>query len=316
MKAIVYSKFGSPDVLRLVDIDKPVPKAGEILIKVQAVSVNAYDWRHIRADPFLIRFMGGGIIKPKHPILGADIAGLVEECGKNAKLFKPGDKVFGECAYGGFAEYVCVDEKRLVSKPKSLSFEEAAAAPMAALTALQGLRDNGKIREGQKVLINGASGGVGSYAVQIAKSFNAEVTGVCSTSKTDFVRSLGADHVIDYNKEDISQIDEKFDLIFDIAAYKSFSHYKKILKPGGEYVVAGGSISRIFQTMFKSMLGAKNIGIMVASINQADMLEIKRLLESGRIKSMVDKTYPLKETAKAVSYLENGHVRGKVVVII
>ncbi len=292
MKAIVYSKFGSPDVLKLEEVEKPIPRANEILVKVHAVSANAYDWRHLRADPFLIRLMGAGLIRPKHKILGADIAGEVEAVGSNVKQFQPGDEVFGEGSYGGFAEYVCVDENRFVQKPANLSFEEAAAAPMAALTALQGLRDKGKIRANQKVLINGASGGVGTYAVQIAKSFKAEVTGVCSTTKIDLVHSIGTDYVVDYTKQDVTQNGEQYDLIFDIAAYRSISDYKRILNSGGIYVIAGGSMARIFQMMLLSMTGAKNMGVMVANVNQKDLLFIKELLETGKVKSIIDKRYP------------------------
>ena len=203
------------------------------MIKVHAASANAYDWRHLRADPFFIRFMGAGLLKPKHKILGADIAGQVEAVGSHVKQLKPGDEVFGDGGYGGFAEYVCVDENRFVLKPAHLTFEEAAAVPMAALTALQGLRDKGKIQAGQKVLINGASGGVGTFAVQIAKSFEAEVTGVCSTTKMDLVRSIGADHVVDYTQEDVTKNKRQYDLIFDIAAFRSISRYKRILSFGG-----------------------------------------------------------------------------------
>ena len=260
MKAMVYTKFGPPDVLQLQEVEKPIPKDNEILIKVRAASVNPYDWRHLRADPFFIRFMGAGLLKPKHKILGADIAGQVEAVGRKAKQFQPGDEVFGEGSYGGFAEYVCADEKRFVPKPADLAFEEAAAVPMAALTALQGLRDKGQIQAGKKVLINGASGGVGTFAVQIAKSFGAEVTGVCSTTKMGLVRSIGADQVIDYTQEDVTKNKKPYDLIFDVAAFRSSSDYKRILSPGGIYVVAGGSIARIFQLMLKSMAGSKNMG--------------------------------------------------------
>ncbi len=223
MKAIVYTRFGPPDVLHLREVEKPVPGENEILVKVHAASANAYDWRHVKADPFLIRIMGAGLLRPKHKILGADIAGKVEALGSNVKQFQPGDEVFGEGSYGGFAEYVCVNENRFVLKPATLSFEEAAAVPMAGLTALQGLRDKGKIRSGQKVLINGASGGVGSFAVQIARSFETEVTGVCSTAKMEFVRSIGADHVIDYSQEDVTRSIQQYDLIFDTAAHHSIS---------------------------------------------------------------------------------------------
>jgi len=316
MKAMVYTRFGPPDVLRLQEVEKPIPKDNEILIKVHAASVNAYDWRHLRADPFLIRLMGAGLLKPKHKILGADIAGQVESVGANVKQFQPGDEVFGDGGYGGFAEYACVDENRFVLKPADLTFEEAAAVPMAALTALQGLRDKGLIQAGQKVLINGASGGVGTFAVQIAKSFDTEVTGVCSTTKMDLVRSIGADHVIDYTQEDITKNGKLYDLIFDIAAYRSISEYKRIMSSGGIYVLAGGSMPRIFQLMLKSMTGVKNMRLMVANVNQKDLLFIKELLESGKVKSIIDKRYPLNETAEALRYLEEGRARGKVVISV
>jgi NADPH:quinone reductase-like Zn-dependent oxidoreductase len=316
MKAIVYTTFGSPDVLQLKEVEKPIPGDNEILIKVRAASVNAYDWRHVRADPFLIRLMGAGLLKPKHPILGADIAGTVEAVGSQAKQFQPGDEVFGEGSYGGFAEYACVKENRFVLKPAGLSFEEAAAAPMAALTALQGLRDKGNIQAGQKVLINGASGGVGTYAVQLARYFKADVTGVCSAAKIDLVQSLGADPVLDYRQEDITRQKLKYDLIFDVAAYHSVSAYRRILSPGGMYVLAGGSMARIFQLMLKSMTGLKNMGIMVAQANQRDLQFIAALLEAGTIKSVIDKCYPLSETAEAMKYLEEGHARGKVVITL
>jgi NADPH:quinone reductase-like Zn-dependent oxidoreductase len=314
MKAMVYTKFGPPDVLQLQEVEKPVPKDNEILIKVHAASVNAYDWRHVRASPFFIRLMGAGLLKPKHKILGADIAGRVEAVGGNAKQFQPGDEVFGEGSYGGFAEYACVDENRFVLKPADLTFEEAAAVPMAALTALQGLRDKGQIKAGQKVLINGASGGVGTFAVQIAKSFGTEVTGVCSATKMDLVRSIGADHVIDYKREDVTKNNQRYDLIFDIAAYRSVSEYKRILSPTGIYVLAGGSGARIFQLMFKSMIGVKNMRFYVAKINQEDLRFIIELIHVGKVKSIIDKRYPLNETAEALRYLEEGHARGKVVI--
>jgi len=316
MKAMVYTKFGPPDVLQLKEVEKPVPKDNEILIKVRAASANAYDWRHLRADPFLIRLMGAGLIKPKHKILGADIAGQVEAVGGNVRQFQPGDEVFGDGGYGGFAEYVCVDENRFVLKPANLAFEEAAAVPMAALTALQGLRDKGRIRAGQKVLINGASGGVGTFAVQIAKSFETEVTGVCSTAKMDLVRSIGADRVIDYTREDVTKAKEQYDLIFDTAAFRSISNYKRILGPGGIYVLAGGSIARIFQLMFKSVTRAKNMRFLVAKISQKDLLFILELMKMGKVRSIIDKRYPLNETAEALRYLEEGRARGKVVITV
>jgi len=316
MKAMVYTRFGPPDVLQLKEVEKPLPKDNEILIKVHAASANAYDWRHLRADPFLIRLMGAGLLKPKHKILGADIAGRVEAVGRNVKQFQPGDGVFGDGGYGGFAEYVCADENRFVLKPADLAFEEAAAVPMAALTALQGLRDKGRIQAGQKVLINGASGGVGTFAVQIAKSFGTEVTGVCSTAKMDLVRSIGADHVIDYTQEDVTKTERLYDLIFDIAAFRSISEYKRILSPGGIYVLAGGSMAQIFQIMFKSMTRAKNMRFFVAKISQKDLLFILELMKMGKVRSIIDKRYPLNETAEALRYLEEGHARGKVVITV
>ncbi len=316
MKAIVYAKFGSPDVLQLEEVEKPIPKGTEILIKVRAASVNAFEWRHLRADPFLIRLMGAGLLRPTHKILGADVAGQVEAVGSHVTQFQPGDEVFGCGGYGGFAEYVCVDENRFVRKPADLSYEEAAAVPMAGLTALQGLRDKGRIRAGQKVLINGASGGVGTFAVQIAKSFGTEVTGVCSTTKMDLVRSIGADRVIDYTQEDVTGNKERFDLIFDIAAYRSILKYKRILSPGGTYVLAGGSMARMLQLMFMSMTGVKNMKLMVAKISQKDLLVMIELMKSGKVKSIIDKRYPLAETAEAIRYLEDGHARGKVVITV
>ena len=316
MKAMVYTKFGPPDVLQLREVEKPCPKDNEILIKVHAASANAYDWRHLRADPFLIRLMGAGLLKPKHKILGADMAGQVEAVGVNVKQFRPGDEVFGDGGYGGFAEYACVDENRFVLKPADLTFEEAAAVPMAALTALQGLRDKGLIQAGQKVLINGASGGVGTFAVQIAKSFDAEVTGVCSTTKMDLVRSIGTDHVIDYTQEDVTKNGKLYDLIFDVAAYRSISEYKRLLSSGGIYVLAGGSMPRILQLMLKSMAGAKNMRLVIANANQKDLHFIRELMNAGKVRSIIDKRYPLSETAEALRYLEEGHARGKVVIVV
>lgn len=314
MKAVVYTRFGPPDVLRLKEVDKPIPRDNEILVKVRAASVNAYDWHHLRADPFFIRLMGAGLLRPKHKILGADIAGQVEAVGRSVKQFQPGDEVLGEGGYGGFAEYVCVDEKRFVRKPANLTFEEAAAMPMAALTALQGLRDKGHIQAKQMVLINGASGGVGTFAVQIAKSFGAEVTGVCSMAKMDLVRSIGADHVIDYTQEDITGNRQQYDLILDNAAYHSMTKYRRILSSTGTYVLVGGSMARVLQLLLLSMTGVKNMGLMMAKISQADLLFMIELMNSGKVRSIIDKRFPLSETAEALRYLEEGHARGKVVI--
>ena len=316
MKAIVYLKYGSPDVLRLQEVRKPVPRDDEILLKVRAASANAYDWRHLRADPFFIRLMGAGLFKPKHRILGADVAGQVEAVGREVRQFRPGDEVFGEAGFGAFAEYVCASGNRFVQKPPELTFEEAAAAPMAALTALQGLRDLGKIRAGQKVLINGASGGVGTFAVQIARSYGTVVTGVCSGPKMDLVRSLGADQIIDYTREDVTLNGQRYDLIFDIAAFRSLSKYKRILSPGGTYVLAGGSTARMVQIPFLPLTGAKNMRMIVAHVSQEDLRTIADWLKEGRIRSVIDRRCPLSETAEALRYLEEGRARGKVVITV
>ncbi len=323
MKAIVYSKYGSPDVLQFKDVEKPTPKDDEVLIKVYAASVNAYDWHFLTADIFLIRVMGGGLLKPKNMRLGADIAGRVEAVGRNAKQFQPGDEVFGDMAghgNGSFAEYVSASESAFALKPANLSFDEAAAVPMAAVTALQGLRDKGQIRPGQKVLINGASGGVGTFAVQIAKSFGAEVTAVCSTRNVDQARSLGADHVIDYTKEDFTQSGRQYDLILAANGYHSLSAYKRALNPKGVYVMAGGSTAQIFEAMllgsWMSQTGGKKMGGLSARANQEDLAFMKGLLEAGKVVPVIDRRYPLSETAEALRYLGGGHARGKIVITV
>jgi NADPH:quinone reductase-like Zn-dependent oxidoreductase len=323
MKAIVYTKYGPPDVLELREVEKPVPEDAEVLVKVHAVSVNAYDWHLLTADIFLVRLMGGGLLKPKNTILGADIAGRVESVGRNVKQFQPGDDVFGDIAgngNGGFAEYVSAPENALVLKPANLSFEEAAAVPMAAVTALQGLRDQGKIQPGQKVLINGASGGVGTFAVQIAKSFGAEVTAVCSTRNLDMARSLGADHVIDYTKEDFTQNGRLYELILAVNGYHPISAYKRALTPGGIYVMAGGTIAQIFQAMllgpWMSKTGGKKMGGVSAKPDQKDLVYMKELIEAGKVVPVIDKRYPLREIPEALRYLGEGHARGKVVITV
>ena len=320
MKAIVYEKYGSPDVLQLKEVEKPTLKDNEVLIKVHAASVNAADWHLLTADIFLIRLMGGGLLKPKYTRLGADVAGRVEAVGGNVKQFQPGDEVFGEVSHGGFAEYVCAPESRLALKPANLSFEEAAAVPMAALTALQGLRDEGQIHPGQKVLINGASGGVGTFAVQIAKSFGAEVTAVCSPRNLDQAFSIGADHVIDYTKEDFTQNGQQYDLILAANGYHSLSAYKRALTPRGIYVMAGGSMAQIFQAMlmgsWMSETGGKKMGGVSAKIDQKDLGLIKELIEAGKVKPVIDKRYSLNEVPEALRYLGAGHARGKVVISV
>ena len=283
MKAIVYEKYGSPDVIQLKDIETPTPKDDEVLIKIHAASVNAYDWHFLTADIFLIRFMGGGLLKPKNTRLGADMAGRIEAVGKNVKEFQPGDEVFG-MVNGSFAEYACAPEKALALKPVHTSFNETAAIPMAAITALQGLRDEGQIRAGQKVLINGASGGVGTFAVQIAKSFGTEVTAVCSTRNLEQARSIGAEHVIDYTKEDFTKNGQQYDLVFAANGYHSLSAYKRALTPKGIYIMAGGSMAQIFQSMLMGSMmsetGGRKMSGVSAKRNQNDLIFIKEELSS------------------------------------
>jgi NADPH:quinone reductase-like Zn-dependent oxidoreductase len=322
MKAVVYTKYGSPDVLQLKEVEKPTPKDNEVLIRIHAASANAADWHLLRGDPFLLR-LGYGLLKPNNTILGADIAGRVEAVGNNVTQFQPGDEVFGDisgCGLGGFAEYVSVPEHAVISKPASMTFEEAAAVPMAAVTALQGLRDKGQIQPGQKVLIHGASGGVGTFAVQIAKAFRAEVTAVCSTRKVDLVRSIGADHVIDYTQEDFTKNGQRYDLILAANGNRSMFEYKRALAPKGRYVVTGGSMAQLFQAMLLGPLlstaGRQKMGNVLARPNQNDLACMKELLEAGKVIPVIDRCYPLSETAEAIRYLEAGHARGKVVITV
>jgi len=324
MKAIVYTTYGSPDVLQLKDVEKPTPKDNQVLVKVHAASANPADWHLMRAEPFLAR-LANGLLKPKNTRLGADVAGRVEAVGRNVTQFHVGDDVFGSMALselGSFAEYVCAAEELLALKPAKLTFEQAAAVPLAAFTALQGLRNKGQIQPGQKVLINGASGGVGTFAVQIAKSFGTEVTGVCSTRNLDMVRSIGADHVIDYTQADFTKNGQRYDLIFDAVGNRSVSDYKRALSPNGICAVAGfTNLSRLFQIMllgaWTSRTGNKKIGMMdTAKPNQKDLVFIKQLLEAGKIVPVIDRYYPLREVPEAIRYLEAGRARGKVVITV
>jgi len=321
MKAIIYTKYGPPDVLHLEEVDKPTPQEGKVLIKVHAASVNSYDWRHMRAAPFLVR-LDGGLLEPKDIRLGADVAGRIEAVGSNVKLFKPGDDVFGDVSTGGYAEYVCAPEKVLALKPANVSFEEAAATPMAALTALQGLRDKAQVQPGQKVLVNGASGGVGTFAVQIARYYGAEVTGVCRTRNLEMARSIGADHIIDYTKEDFTKNGQQYDLIFDVAANRSVFAYKRALTPKGKCVVAGFStLPHLFHIMLLgprvSKTDGQEIGSMgMASVNNADLVFIGGLLESRKVVPVIDRRYPLNQTTEALRYFEEEHARGKVVITV
>ena len=323
MKAIVCTRYGSPDVLQLQEVEKPTAKDDEVLVKIYAASLNQYDWHLVTADIFLVRLMGGGLFKPKNPIPGADIAGRVEAVGRSVRQFRKGDEVFGDTSAhgdGGFAEYVSVPESALALKPTNLTFEQAAAVPMAAVTALQGLRDEGQIRPGQMVLINGASGGVGTYAVQIAKAFGAEVTAVCSTGNLETARSIGADHVIDYTKEDFTKNGKQYDLILAANGYHPLSAYKRALTPGGIYVMAGGKMRQIFEVMFLGSRTNKNGGRKMVNVSakmiQKDLRFINELLEADKVKPVIDRSYPLSETADALRYLGKGHAKGKVVIIV
>jgi NADPH:quinone reductase-like Zn-dependent oxidoreductase len=323
MKAIVYTKYGPPDVLHLEDVKKPTLNEDQVLVKVHAASINAGDWHFLTADPFPMRLMGAGLFKPKNTILGTDIAGRVEATGRNVKLFRPGDAVFGDVfglGCGSFAEYVSVPESALALKPSNVSFEEAAAVPVAALTALQGLRDQGHIQPGQKVLINGASGGVGTFAVQIAKAFEAEVTAVCRTRNLEMARSIGADHVIDYTKEDFTQNGRQYDLILAVNGYHPLSAYQRALTPRGVYVFVGGSPAQTIQSLFLAPLMSKSNGRKMTSCmkktNQKDLLFIRDLMEGGKIRPVIDECYPLSKTAEAFRYFEKGHARGKVVITV
>src|SRR5438067_12845246 len=325
MKAIVHCDYGVAN-LKLEEIEKPTPAGDQILVRVRAASVNPYDWHFVEGTPKIIRLMGIGLRKPKEIRLGVDFAGTVETVGKNVTQFKPGDEVFGG-REGAFAEYVC---RRAVgsvaSKPASITFEQAASLNIAGITALQAVRDRGKIQSGQKVLINGASGGVGTFAVQIAKSFGADVTGVCSTRNVDLVRSLGADHVIDYTKEDFTKGEQKYDVILDNVANHSLSEFRHVLTPNGKYVMIGGGganeqgvfgvMLRPLKAMVLSKFVDQQMGMMMADSNQKDLSLLAEMVESGKMKPVIDRTYKLAEVPEAIGYLEQGHARGKVVIVV
>jgi NADPH:quinone reductase-like Zn-dependent oxidoreductase len=322
MKAIICTKYGSPDVLQLQEVAKPALKDDEVLIKIHAASINSRDWRMMRAKPFFIRLMPGGFLQPKNKILGTDVAGRVEAVGRSVRQFKPGDDVFGylpsATGRGTFAEYVCANESAITLKPVNLTFEQAAAVPLAAMIALQALRDNGNLQPGQKILINGASGGVGTFAVQIAKAFGAEVTAVCSTRNLEMVLSIGADHVIDYKKEDFTQNGQQYDLILAVNGYHPLSDYLHALKPEGTYVVTGGSMFQLFQAASNrkkvTKTGSQKIYIASLVQSQKDLIFIKELLESRKIKPVIDGCYPLSKTPEAFWYFEKEHPKGKVVI--
>ena len=321
MKAIVQDEYGSPDVLELREIDKPVVKDDEVLVRVRAASVNPADWHYLRGVPYIMRPVSG-LGKPKNAVLGRDIAGEVEELGKGVTRFVAGDDVFANVESGGFAEYAAVPEAVLVPKPANLTFEQAAAVPLAALTALQGLRDAGKLQPAQKVSIIGASGGVGTFAVQIAKSFGADVTGVCSTRNVELVRLLGADDVIDYTQEDFTQSGQKYDLILQLAGTRSPSDCRRALTSKGTLLLSSGEsrgrwigpVGRMIKAAALSPFVSQKLGSFLAKSDQHDLQFVKELIEAGKVKPVIDRTYPLSETPEAISYLEEGHSRGKVVI--
>lgn len=304
--------------MELKEIPKPVPDDNQVLVKIMAASVNPLDWHFLRGAPYFIRFMTG-LSKPKQQILGVDMAGIIEALGKNVKEFKLGDEVFGAGGLGAFAEYVCKKEGKIIHKPPTPSFAQAAAIPVAGLTALQGLR-KGNIQAGQKVLIIGAAGGVGSFAVQIAKSYGAQVTGVCSSKNVELVRSLGADNVIDYTKEDYTNSGQQYDLILDNASPYSISSFRRILTKNGVYVGVGGGgsvtqmIMSLILAMIYSVTGKKKFKTFLANINKEDLTTVRELIESGKVKVVIDKTFPFEKIPDAIRYLEEGHARGKVVI--
>ena len=320
MKAIVRTQYGSPDVLQFAEIATPAPADHEVLIKLCAASVNPLDLFLMKGAPW-DRVIPGRRT-PKQKVLGCDIAGRVEAVGKNVQQFQPGDEVFGVTGFegNGFAEYVCAIEKKLALKPANLSFEEAAAVPIAAITALQGLRDKGRIQPGHKVLIEGASGGVGTFAVQIAKAFGAEVTTVCSTRNVEIARSIGADHVLDYTQVDFARSGQRYDLILAANAHHSILDYRRALRPEGIYVAAGGAVLRILQAFLLgpllSLMGRKKIRFFIANINQKDLVFLKGLLEAGKVVPVIDRRYKLREAADALRYLAKGHAQGKVVLTV
>jgi NADPH:quinone reductase-like Zn-dependent oxidoreductase len=320
MKAIVCTEYGSPDILRLEEVAKPVPKEDEVLVKVHATSLNAADFETLRGT-WSARF--GGPIKPMHKILGTDLAGTVEAAGRNVDHFQPGDEVWGDLSFpfgfGTFAEYVAVSQNALALKPASMSFEEASTYPQAGIIPLQTLRDKARLQPGQKVLINGAGGGQGTFAVQIAKHFGAEVTGVDSASKLDMLRSIGADHVMDYKDIDYTRTGQRYDVIFDVVAHRSYFDYRRALTPGGTFFIVGGTLGTFLQVVLLGVLfsrvGVKKLGINAYDMNnEGDLTFLTELFEAGEVKPVIDRHYPLSELPDAIRYLEDGNVLGKVVI--
>ena len=323
MKAIVYHNYGSPEVLKCEKLEKPTAGDDEVLIKVRAASVNPLDWHFMRGAPYIVRIQTG-LSKPKNTRLGVDLAGQVEAVGRNVTQFQPGDEVFG-VSRGAFAEYVCAPEKALAPKPANLTFEQAAAVPVAgAFSALQGLRDKGRIQPGQKVLINGAAGGVGTFAVQIAKAFGATVTGVCSTRNVDMVRSIGADHVIDYTQEDFARSGQRYDLILDCAANHSLSACRRVMSLRGIYVIVGGPdrgrwigpLISPLKALLLSRFVSQKLLMFLASANKEDLVVLKELIEAKKVTPVIDRCYTLSEVPEAIRYLEEGHAQGKVIITL
>lgn len=324
MKAIVYDRYGSPDVLQYQEIEKPIPADDQVLIQVRASSANPYDWHFIRGTPSFIRLFTG-IRAPKSRRAGADVAGVVEAAGRNVTSFKPGDPIFGTAA-GSFAEYACAPASSVALKPESLTWEQAASLPIAGVTALQGLRDKGRIRAGQRVLINGAAGGVGTFAVQIAKWLGADVTGVCSTRNVEMVRSLGADRAIDYTREDFTRGGERYDVIFELVGNLSFSGCRRVMNPKGILIACGGggperkwmldAITAPIGAMVASMFVSQRQAGFLAKRNREDLAALRDLMEAGTLRPVIDRCFGLGETAEAIRYLETGHARGKVVITL
>lgn len=328
MKAFVMRTYGSPDLLTLTDLDQPVPGEGEVLVRVRATSVNPYDWHHLRGEPRMARLMGGSLKLrgPQHPVLGADVAGEVEAVGAGVTAYRPGDKVYALVAGGGFGEYICVPAADVAPMPRNLSFEEAAAVPLAGCTALLAVRDDGRVEPGQDVLVVGASGGVGTFAVQIARALGATVTGVCGPRNVGLVRSLGADHVVDYSIQDFTAADRRYDLVIDIAGSHSALECRRVLKPDGSYVVVGGPAGRWVQPaghVFAMMAVAPFVSqrmartdVVACTTNQQNLVALTALIEAGRVRPVIDRRYPFGEIPAAVAYQEGGHVPGKVVVTV
>jgi NADPH:quinone reductase-like Zn-dependent oxidoreductase len=323
MKAIVRTKYGSPDVLKLRGIDKPEIGDDEVLVHVHAAGMDRGVWHVMTGLPYPIRLAGYGLRAPNNPVIGSDVAGVVEAVGENVTRFQPGDEVFG-IGKGSYAGYVCAREDKLAPKPANLTFEQAAVVAISGLTALQGLRDHGRVQPGQKALIIGASGGVGTFAVQIAKALGAEVTGVCSTTKVDMVRSIGADHVIDYSREDFAEGDQRYDLILDIGGNSSLARLRRALTPQGTLVIVGGETDgrwlggtdRQIRALVLSPFVGHKLGTFISSENHEDMIVLKDLIESGNVTPVIDRTYPLSEVPEAIRYLEGGHTQGKVVITV